>query len=97
MRRWAAPGSRGALPVGGRALNTILLWNDDWEMAGPDRALDVAQYSDMGGMIQTVMLLARGYGLHSCAQQAWASWPKTVSAFLELPDHMMLYSGMSLG
>ena len=24
-RRWAAPGSRGALPVGGRALNTILL------------------------------------------------------------------------
>jgi alpha-1,3-fucosyltransferase 10 len=42
MRRWAAPGSRGALPVGGRALNTILLWNDDWEMAGPDRALDVA-------------------------------------------------------
>lgn len=41
MRRWAAPGSRGALPVGGRALNTILLWNDDWAMAGPDRPLGV--------------------------------------------------------
>lgn len=39
MRRWAAPGSRGALPVGGRALNTILLWNDDWGMAGPARTL----------------------------------------------------------
>lgn len=62
-----------------------------------DRALGVAQYSDMGGLIQTVMLLARDYGLHSCAQQAWASWPKTVSAFLQLPDHMMLYSGMALG
>ncbi len=62
-----------------------------------DRALGVAQYSDMGGLIQTVMLLARGYGLHACAQQAWASWPKTVSDFLKLPDHMMLYSGMALG
>ena len=51
----------------------------------------------LGGLIQTVMLLARGYGLHSCAQQAWASWPITVSAFLELPPHMMLYSGMALG
>ncbi len=62
-----------------------------------DRALGVAQYSDMGGLIQTVMLLARDYGLHSCAQQAWASWPKTVSAFLALPEHMMFYAGMALG
>lgn len=62
-----------------------------------DRALGPAQYSDMGGLIQTVMLLARDYGLHACAQQAWASWPKTVSAFLDLPDHMMLFSGMALG
>jgi len=62
-----------------------------------DRALGVAQYSDMGGLIQTVMLLARDFGLHACAQQAWASWPKTVSAFLDLPPHMMLFSGMALG
>ena len=62
-----------------------------------DRALGVAQYSDMGGLIQTVMLLARDYGLHACAQQAWASWPKTVSAFLHLPDHAMLFSGIALG
>lgn len=62
-----------------------------------DRALGAAQYSDMGGLIQTVMLLARDYGLHACAQQAWASWPKTVSAFLDLPAHMMLFSGMALG
>jgi nitroreductase len=62
-----------------------------------DRALGVAQYSDMGGLIQTVMLLARDYGLHACAQQAWASWPKTVSAFLRLPEHIMLFSGMALG
>ena len=62
-----------------------------------DRALGPAQFSDMGGLIQTVMLLARDYGLHACAQQAWASWPRTVSAFLELPDNVMLFSGMALG
>lgn len=62
-----------------------------------DRSLGVAQYSDLGGLIQTVMLLARDYGLHSCAQQAWAFWHKTVPAFLGLPSHMMLYSGMALG
>ncbi len=62
-----------------------------------DRALGPAQFSDMGGLIQTVMLLARDYGLSACAQQAWASWPKTVSAFLELPDNVMLFSGMALG
>jgi nitroreductase len=57
----------------------------------------VAQHSDLGGLIQTVMLLARGYGLHACAQQAWAFWHKTVPAFLDLPPQMMLYCGMALG
>ncbi|MGV3635317.1 MAG: nitroreductase family protein [Pseudorhodoplanes sp.] len=62
-----------------------------------DRSLGVAQHSDLGGLIQTVMLVARGYGLHTCAQQAWASWHVTLPAFLDLPPHMMLYSGMALG
>jgi nitroreductase len=62
-----------------------------------DRDLGVAQHSDLGGLIQTVMLVARSYGLHTCAQQAWASWHKTLPAFLDLPPHMMLYSGMALG
>ncbi len=62
-----------------------------------DRALGIAQYSDMGGLMQNVMLLARDHGLHTCAQQAWASWPKTVSDFLQLPPHMMLFSGMAMG
>jgi hypothetical protein len=62
-----------------------------------DRALGVAQHSDLGGLIQTVMLLARGHGLDACAQQAWASWPKTLGTFLGLPPNLMLYSGMALG
>ncbi len=50
-----------------------------------------------GGYLQTVALLARAFGLHSCPQQAWVSFNRTVREFLELPDHLMIYSGMALG
>ncbi|MBS0247546.1 MAG: nitroreductase [Proteobacteria bacterium] len=57
----------------------------------------VAQWADIGGYLQTVALLARGYGLHTCPQQAWVSFHRTVREFLSLPDHLMVYSGMALG
>jgi len=56
-----------------------------------------AQWADIGGYLQTVALLARGYGLHTCPQQAWVSFHLTVSAFLGLPDRLMIYSGMAMG
>jgi nitroreductase len=56
-----------------------------------------AQWADIGGFLQTVALLARGYGLHTCPQQAWVSFHRTVRTFLELPDNLMIYSGMALG
>jgi nitroreductase len=62
-----------------------------------ERAHGVAQWADIGGLLQTVTLIARGYGLHTCPQQAWVSWHKTVRAFLALPDDLMIYSGMALG
>jgi nitroreductase len=62
-----------------------------------ERSLGPAQWSDLGGLIQTVMLLARDYGLHTCAQEAWASWHRTVSDFLALPPAWMLFCGMALG
>jgi len=62
-----------------------------------DRSHGEAQWADLGGYLQTVALLARGHGLHTCPQQAWVSWHKTVRAFLKLPDNLMIYSGMALG
>lgn len=56
-----------------------------------------AQWADIGGYLQTVALLARGYGLHTCPQQAWVSFHRTVRTFLNLPDHLMIYSGMAMG
>jgi nitroreductase len=62
-----------------------------------ERSFGVAQWADIGGLLQTVALLARGYGLHTCPQQAWVSWHRTVRTFLNLPPDLMVYSGMALG
>jgi nitroreductase len=62
-----------------------------------DRGLGAPQWADVGGFIQTVMLLARAHGLHSCAQEAWTQWHKTVSAFLDLPASHMLFCAIALG
>lgn len=62
-----------------------------------EKAHGPAQWADIGGYLQTVALLARGHGLHTCPQQAWVRFHRTVRAFLALPDHLMIYSGMALG
>lgn len=56
-----------------------------------------AQWADIGGYLQTVALLARGHGLHTCPQQAWVRFHRTVRDFLKLPADLMIYSGMALG
>ncbi len=62
-----------------------------------DRTLGPPQWSDLGMYVQTVMLLARGEGLHTCSIEAWTSWHKTVAAVLDLPVEHMLFCGMALG
>jgi len=62
-----------------------------------DRRMGPPQWSDVGMFMQNVMLLAREHGLHTCAQEAWSHWAKTVGEFLQLPPEHMLFSGMALG
>lgn len=62
-----------------------------------EKAHGPAQWADIGGYLQSVALLARGHGLHTCPQQAWVSFNVTVRSFLKLPDNLMVYSGMALG
>lgn len=62
-----------------------------------DRRMGPPQWSDLGMYMQTVMLLARERGLHSCAQEAWTHWHQAVGEFLALPAEQMLFSGMALG
>jgi nitroreductase len=62
-----------------------------------DRKMGAPQWSDLGMFMQTVMLLATEAGLDTCAQEAWVRWGQTIGEFLNLPDEMMLFSGMALG
>jgi nitroreductase len=62
-----------------------------------DRSMGPPQWSDLGMYIQTVMLLARAYGLDTCSIEAWTHWHKTVAAFLALPAEEMVFCGMALG
>lgn len=55
------------------------------------------QWSDCGMFLQTLMLLLVEAGLDSCAQEAWALWPRTIGDFLGLPDSQMLFTGMAIG
>jgi nitroreductase len=62
-----------------------------------DRKLGPPQWADLGMYMQSVMLLAVERGLDTCPQEYWARYPKTVAAFLGLPDDHMVFSGMALG
>jgi nitroreductase len=62
-----------------------------------DRRMGTDQWADVGMFMQNIMLLAREHELHTCPQEAWANWHRTVSEFLGFPPEHMLFCGMALG
>jgi nitroreductase len=62
-----------------------------------DRTMGPPQWSDVGGFIQNIMLLARAHGLHTCPQEAWTNWHKTLNGFLGLRAEYILFCGIALG
>jgi nitroreductase len=62
-----------------------------------DRDMGLPQWADVGGYLQTIMLLLRAEGLHSCLQMAWSVYRRTVAEVLSPPDELILYCGMSIG
>lgn len=62
-----------------------------------DRSMGAAQWSDLGGFLQTVMLLVEEAGLASCPQEAWYLQHAAVQTFLDAPPEQMLFCGLSIG
>jgi nitroreductase len=62
-----------------------------------DRKVGPPQWSDVGMLMQTIMLLAVERGLATCAQDYWARYPQTLAEVLNLPADHMIFSGMALG
>ncbi|MBO6824865.1 MAG: nitroreductase [Sneathiella sp.] len=62
-----------------------------------DAYLGRGSWLDMGLYIQTIMLAARGQGLHTCPQAAWISFQDPIYKHLNIPKDQVLVCGMALG
>jgi nitroreductase len=62
-----------------------------------DRQLGLPQWADVGMYLQTVMLLFRAEGLHTCPQMAWSQVRETVAEVLSPADNLILFCGLSIG
>ncbi|MCQ4213694.1 nitroreductase [Streptomyces longispororuber] len=62
-----------------------------------DRTMGPGQWGDAGMYLQTVMLLLRAEGLHSCPQVMWTMYRETVSQMVGADDDLVLFCGVSVG
>lgn len=62
-----------------------------------DRALAIGSWLDYGMFLQTLMLAARHFGLHTCPQASIASYPKILRAHAEIGEEEVVVCGMALG
>ena len=62
-----------------------------------DRVMGRGSLVDYGMFLQTLMVAARGHGLHTCPQAAWNGFAKIILPHMGAGDNEMLVCGMSLG
>jgi nitroreductase len=62
-----------------------------------DRAMELGSWLDCGMFMQSVMTVARAFGLETCPQQAWCDYGNVVHETLKIPAELILLSGMAIG
>ena len=62
-----------------------------------ERRLNTGSWMDLGMFIQNVMLSARGQGLHTCPQAAFANYHRIIRRHLPIPDDEIVVCGMAMG
>lgn len=62
-----------------------------------DRVLGRGSLLDYGMFIQSIMVAARGHGLHTCPQAAWNGFAKIILPHIGAGEEEMLVCGMALG
>jgi len=60
-------------------------------------SLEVGSWMDYGGFLQSIMVAARAFGLHSCAQASIAEFPLIVRRHLPVSDEHKVVCGMAMG
>jgi nitroreductase len=77
----------------------------NWEFFGApagliftiDRQMQQGQWSDLGMLMENIMLLAREYGLHTCPQEAWSLFHPEIREYLNVPQNEIIFCGMAIG
>lgn len=62
-----------------------------------ERRLQTGSWMDLGMFMQNVMIAARGHGLHTCPQAAFANYHRIIRRHLPIPDDEIVVCGMALG
>ncbi|WP_157016125.1 nitroreductase [Mesorhizobium xinjiangense] len=62
-----------------------------------DRRLNKGSWIDYGMFLQSIMIAARGRGLHTCPQAAFAPYHRQIRPVLGIPDEEIVVCGMALG
>ncbi|MTJ82392.1 MAG: nitroreductase [Telmatospirillum sp.] len=64
---------------------------------GLDDSLAVGSWFDLGTFLQSVLLAARGFGLHSCPQQAFSRYHRLIREELDIPSSVVIACGVAIG
>ncbi len=62
-----------------------------------DSRLEIGSWLDYGMFLQNIMTAARGRGLDTCPQAAWAPYHRAIRPVLGIPDQEVVVCGMALG
>ena len=62
-----------------------------------DRMLEIGSWLDFGMFLENIMIAARGKGLHTCPQAAFANYHRIIRERLSIPEDEVVSCGMSLG
>ena len=62
-----------------------------------DRMLEIGSWLDFGMFLENIMIAARGKGLHTCPQAAFANYHGIIRERLGIPEDEVVICGMSLG
>ncbi|MBX3576944.1 MAG: nitroreductase [Rhizobiaceae bacterium] len=62
-----------------------------------DRRLNQGSWIDLGMFLENIMIAARGRGLHTCPQAAFAPYHREIRPVLGIPDEEVVVCGMALG
>jgi nitroreductase len=62
-----------------------------------DEDIEIGSWLDLGIFLGTIMIAARGHGLHTCPQAAFADFHSIIRPLLNIPENEVIICEMALG